>query len=40
MIKNGIKEIILIAQDTTRYGFDRYGKSALLTLLKRLDTIP
>ena len=40
MIQNGIKEIILIAQDTTRYGFDRYGKSALLTLLKRLDKIP
>ncbi len=40
MIQNWIKEIILIAQDTTRYGFDRYGKSALPTLLKRLDKIP
>ncbi len=40
MIQNGIKEIVLIAQDTTRYGFDRYGKSALLTLLKRVDKIP
>lgn len=40
MIQNWIKEIILIAQDTTRYGFDRYGKSALLTLLKKLDKIP
>jgi len=40
MIQNGIKEIILIAQDTSRYGYDRFGKSALLTLLKRLDRIP
>lgn len=40
MVKNGIKEIILIAQDTTRYGYDRFGKSALLTLLRRLDRIP
>lgn len=40
MIKSGIEEIILIAQDTSRYGYDRYGKSALLTLLKRMDRIP
>lgn len=40
MIKNGIQEIILIAQDTTRYGYDRFGKSVLLTLLKKLDKIP
>lgn len=40
MIKSGIEEIILIAQDTSRYGFDRYGKSALFTLLRRLDRIP
>ncbi len=40
MIQNGIKEIILIAQDTTRFGYDRFGKSALLTLLRRLDRIP
>ena len=40
MIKSGIKEIILIAQDTSRYGYDRYGKSALITLLRRMDRIP
>lgn len=40
MITNWIKEIILIAQDTTRYGYDKYGKSALLTLLRRIDKIP
>jgi len=40
MVKSGIEEIILIAQDTSRYGCDRYGKSALLTLLRRMDKIP
>lgn len=39
MIASGIKEIILIAQDTTRYGTDLYGKPQLLELLKKLDTL-
>ena len=39
MIANGIKEIILIAQDTTRYGTDLYGEPKLLELLKKLDTV-
>jgi len=39
MIKAGIQEIILIAQDTTRYGTDLYGKPALFELLERLDKI-
>ena len=39
MIKAWIQEIILIAQDTTRYGTDLYGKPALFELLKRLDKI-
>ena len=39
MIANGIKEIILIAQDTTRYGNDIYGKPKLLDLLKKLDAV-
>lgn len=39
MIANGIKEIILIAQDTTRYGTDLYGKPQLLPLLKKLDKL-
>ena len=33
---NGVKEIILIAQDTSRYGSDIYGESALDKLLERL----
>ena len=39
MIKGGIKEIILIAQDTTRYGTDLYKKPKLLELLKKLDAV-
>ena len=40
MIANGIQEIILIAQDTTRYGSDLYGEPKLLKLLQRLDKLP
>ncbi|MBQ3150036.1 MAG: 30S ribosomal protein S12 methylthiotransferase RimO [Clostridia bacterium] len=36
---SGIKELILIAQDTTNYGSDIYGKLALPDLLKELCTI-
>lgn len=32
----GYKELILVAQDTTRYGSDLYGKNALVDLLKAL----
>jgi len=39
MIDNGVQEIILIAQDTTRYGTDLYGKPKLLELLKKLDVL-
>ena len=39
MIANGIQEIILIAQDTTRYGSDVYGEPKLLDLLKKLDKL-
>lgn len=35
----GIKEIILIAQDTTAYGFDIYGKPSLGELVLSLDGI-
>ena len=36
MIQNGIKEIIIIAQDITQYGVDIYGETKLVELLKRL----
>lgn len=36
----GFKEIILVAQDTTRYGTDLYGKQALCDLLRQLVALP
>ena len=36
---NGVKEINLIAQDTTNYGRDSYGEPALARLLKKLVRI-
>lgn len=35
----GIKELILAAQDTTRYGIDIYGKKSLVELLQELSRI-
>ncbi|MBQ7889920.1 MAG: 30S ribosomal protein S12 methylthiotransferase RimO [Erysipelotrichaceae bacterium] len=35
----GVKELVLIAQDTTRYGTDLYGRRCLPDLLKALDAI-
>jgi ribosomal protein S12 methylthiotransferase len=37
---NGVKEIILIAQDSTYYGLDLYGSRSLAKLLTRLARIP
>ena len=39
LAKNGIKEIIIIAQDTTKYGEDLYNKKELPKLLKELSEI-
>lgn len=36
---SGIKELILVAQDTTMYGIDIYGKQSLPELLKKLEKI-
>lgn len=36
LAKSGVKELILIAQDTTRYGKDIYGKYSLDRLLEEL----
>ena len=38
-MNKGVNEIILIAQDTTTYGLDLYGKPSLPKLLKELDKI-
>lgn len=39
MADEGVKEIILVAQDTTRYGVDLYGEKKLSELLKKLCAI-
>lgn len=39
LVENGAKEIILIAQDTTRYGQDIYGEYSLAKLMERLCKI-
>jgi ribosomal protein S12 methylthiotransferase len=39
LASTGIKEIILIAQDTTKYGIDIYGRSMLVKLLQELRKI-
>ena len=36
MVQNGVQEISLIAQDTTSYGIDLYGKPQFLELLEKL----
>ncbi len=40
LVNNGAKELILVAQETTLYGVDIYGKKMLPQLLKRLCEIP
>lgn len=39
LAKQGVKELILVAQDTTRYGTDNYKQKKLHELLKKLSTI-
>lgn len=39
MAEEGVREIILVAQDTTRYGVDLYGEKKLPELLRRLCAI-
>ena len=36
---SGVKELVVVAQDTTRYGEDLYGKNALAPLLKALSMV-
>lgn len=36
LVKSGVKELIIVAQDTTRYGEDIYGKLMLPELLNKL----
>lgn len=39
LAENGVKELILVAQDTTKYGLERYGEYKLAELLKELCKI-
>ena len=39
LAKDGVKELILIAQDTTYYGLDLYKRRALAELLRRLSEV-
>lgn len=39
LASTGVKELILIAQDSTRYGVDIYGKSRLADLIKALENV-
>ena len=39
LVKNGTKEIMLIAQDSTYYGLDLYGERKLADLMKSLSDI-
>ena len=39
LANKGVKEIIVIAQDTTKYGVDLYGKSRLAELLEKISEI-
>lgn len=39
LVSRGVQEIILVAQDTTRYGEDLYGENALINLCDKLSKI-
>lgn len=39
LAQRGVKELVLIAQDTTKYGVDLYGKRSLLELLQKIHEI-
>jgi ribosomal protein S12 methylthiotransferase len=36
----GVKELLLVSQDTTFYGIDRHERGALARLLRRLNAVP
>ena len=39
LVDNGVKELIIVAQDITRYGFDLYGQSKLADLVNAISKI-
>ncbi len=40
LVKNGVKELLVIAQDLTYYGTDLYGRNKLAELVERISDIP
>ncbi len=40
LVQDGVKELILVAQETTLYGVDLYGKKSLHLLIRELAKIP
>src|SRR5207249_11535000 len=39
LVADGVRELILVAQDTTYYGMDLYGRVRLAELLRELDEL-
>src|SRR5580700_4017646 len=39
LVADGVRELIVVAQDTTYYGLDLYGRVRLAELLKELDEV-
>ncbi len=40
LAKDGVRELIIVAQDTTYYGIDLYGEPRLASLLRELEKVP
>src|SRR4029078_307270 len=38
-VRDGVRELIIVAQDTTYYGMDLYGEPRLAELLRKLDQV-
>jgi ribosomal protein S12 methylthiotransferase len=39
LVADGVRELIIVAQDTTYYGMDLYGRSRLAELLRELNAV-
>ncbi len=39
LVSDGVRELIIVAQDSTYYGMDLYGRVRFAELLKQLDTV-
>jgi ribosomal protein S12 methylthiotransferase len=39
LVRDGVRELIIVAQDTTYYGMDLYGEPRLAELLRKLDQV-